>query len=371
MSRLKTFFLAALIFSLTGCSGPSVIAYSRGLYFEQLAEGEFRSRQELTTAAIKNYENAIEQYNSAVHFQPKYTECFHHRGLCYRRLEKYSEAAKDLSEAIALEPGNWETWRDRAFNYVGDGKIEPALSDFTEALHINPKSDSVLAARAHCQQLLQKYDQAIADASQAIRLNAAAQNYCCRAGVYRAMREYPKMFADYKAAIKASPHSAETYEEKAYGDLNAGLDHEAYQGFIAALHLSRWKQKPAYSVITACMACMEEGVDGSSLLDQGVEVLGIPVATADGAQDAVPSQHWPEPAIQYFHGDITQATLLALAKGNRNRMTEVNTYLAYENLYHDKLPQAKNLLRWVAENGNHDFYEYELAVSKLARMADE
>ena len=349
-----------------------MIAYSRGIYFEQLADRQLQSEHELTTAANINYKNAIDQFNSAIHFQPKYAECYHHRGLCRRRLENYAAATTDLSEAIALQPGDWQCWRDRGMNYTSAEQFEPAVKDFSEAIRLHPAAaESLLAARAHCEQLLGQYDQALDDASKAIRVKSNAQNYCCRAGIYRVLQKYKLMFADYDAALTIEPRNIDAIVEKAYGNLSSGNDEAAYAGFERALRLSIWKNRAGYCVISATLACWERGIDASELLDEAVEVLKIPVSSKDGAQDAKPSEKWPLPVIQYMRHDISKAALLDTAKNNRNRMTEVNTYLAYEELSKHHVENAKKLFQWVADNGNHDFYEYELAVASLSRLLNQ
>ena len=54
--------------------------------------------------ALKKYPEAIEQYTQAIGIDPKYTEAYYARGICYKEMKKMNEASTDFVACTSINP---------------------------------------------------------------------------------------------------------------------------------------------------------------------------------------------------------------------------------------------------------------------------
>ena len=62
----------------------------------------------ITTEAMQNnlkqYNEAIKDYNQAIELDPKHANAYYNRGIAKALLKQYDEAIKDYNQAIELNP---------------------------------------------------------------------------------------------------------------------------------------------------------------------------------------------------------------------------------------------------------------------------
>lgn len=91
----------------------------------------------------KNYEKALENYESYSRYEPDITSgtIYYKMGYCQNEKEKYDDAVKSLKKAISLKADYTEAYNELGYAYTKLENSEDALSNYNEALRTNPKSD--------------------------------------------------------------------------------------------------------------------------------------------------------------------------------------------------------------------------------------
>lgn len=373
MSALKRFspVLAGIAVLLTGCGGPADLAYVRGTYYEHAADRHLATEDPLSDEGVAVYRQAIDQYNAAAKLRPKYVEAISHRGLCYWRIRDNDLALRDLSEAIALAPKHEILWKERAWVYRELGYYDKAAEDFTQAISINDKDASAWIGRAECRLRLDQDKACFADLDHAMVL--APKNidvYAQRAMAYRKIGAYDKMDLEYEKTIGLKPHDPDVYQWMGYSHFIIGSYKQAIEDMQKVRQLTNLKYRSApYTVILATLSCRLTGKndDAADWLDSGVSALQIPVSSGEKQFDAPIAKQWPNPVVQYLHGDITADRLIASAANNRDRLTEVNCYLALCDKLNGKDKSSAQRFKWIVDHGTKTFVEYEVALNQLAQ----
>ena len=87
---------------------------------------------------FKKYKKAFDDFNDAIHKNPKETAAFRYRGLVKEKLNQVNEAIIDYSMAISINPEYDEVYIDRGRARRELGQYKSAIWDFNEAIRINP-----------------------------------------------------------------------------------------------------------------------------------------------------------------------------------------------------------------------------------------
>lgn len=83
--------------------------------------------------------------------------------------------------------------------------------------------------------------------------------------------------------------------------------------------------------------------------------------------DKLAAKGWPQPLIRYFRNEISEADLLASAKGNNTTLTRYYYYLScIDHCMQDRTAEKRHLT-WLKHNGDTGVDEYELAEPQFSR----
>ena len=82
-----------------------------------------------------NNREAISAFNKAIEHNPKYMH-FHHRGNTYMALKQYRNAIKDFNTAINLNPNLVNTYFNRGIALIKIGKKKRGLDDIRKAANL-------------------------------------------------------------------------------------------------------------------------------------------------------------------------------------------------------------------------------------------
>lgn len=370
MKRFALTICIALI--LQGCGNPADVAYTRGLWIQKEADSDVEKVGRIDNSAKSKYFKAIEQFNSAIHFNENHSLAYYRRGVCRARLEQYDSAAGDFSRTVALDPHNAEGWVDRATVYKEMQEFGRAVEDYDIADKLAPGDERVYHGRSYCRRFSGDLKGALLDAQKAAELRPSPDNYCAIATIQRSLGNLKDMDAAYAKAIELNPHRIATYQVRGFSNFTAGRYDAALKDFQTALKGSNWTgNETPYAVIFGMFASRlgSNKKEASVLLDTAVKRLSIPIEIDKRAKNAQVADAWPTPAIQYFHGDITQEKFLRSAQGNNGKMTEAQCYLGIANLLNGEKQLATKHLQWVSENGRKDYVEYEIAHELLKKLS--
>lgn len=97
---------------------------------EKLKEG-------IRKGAEGDYAGAVNEFNSAILFDPGNAEIFYNRGLAWYYLDDYQKALKDYSSAIYLDSNYYRAYNERGIIKCKQGNYEDGSADFKQAIRID------------------------------------------------------------------------------------------------------------------------------------------------------------------------------------------------------------------------------------------
>ncbi|MDB5142393.1 MAG: hypothetical protein JWQ66_1106 [Mucilaginibacter sp.] len=264
----------------------------------------------LDEAALQRYNKAIEDFSTAVKFNPQLKEAYWNRGLSYEKVKNYPAAISDYKKAlslvkdnpmqmailnnniaiiqkdmrsydqaiasdsiaIAIEPRYTLSNFNRAELYMMTRKYEAAIHDYTVALNGNYNKQmlsTILSERADAKRFLKKYKEAINDYSLAIELNPDNRfAYWNRAASYNHNGDYELANNDYSKAITYfkgdSRNLSKLYDDRALMEMGQQQFKRAIADDSIAIALDNkfevayWNKASAY----AQNADFQQSIDG-------------------------------------------------------------------------------------------------------------
>jgi len=110
-----------------------------------------------------NYEEALEEYNCALEFNPFDSFAYNNQGLAYYQMGEMELALESYAKSLALNPWDAQTYSNRGYLYADMGELELAMVDFNIALSNDPEHLNALYGRADVYVKLEDYQSAKAD----------------------------------------------------------------------------------------------------------------------------------------------------------------------------------------------------------------
>ncbi len=156
-------------------------------------------------AQIRQYDNALKDFNSAISINPNYYQAYNNRALLYYKTKKYERAMADYNEAIRLAP-------KYHFAYIGRGRLHQrmkrvslALADFSHAIDIYGEHPVAYYQRGLIYQKLGQHENAIHDFSTAINLrpNSSGGPYYARGKSRLKLQKYEEAYDDFYVAARS------------------------------------------------------------------------------------------------------------------------------------------------------------------------
>jgi len=112
---------------------------------------------------LKDYQRAIADFDRAIELNPKYAWAYEQQGSVYRNLRNYQRALEDYDHAVELDPNYVWAYLDRGITYRLLKDYEQALAEFDRALELRPHYASIFAQRGLTSLWMQNIGQAIID----------------------------------------------------------------------------------------------------------------------------------------------------------------------------------------------------------------
>ena len=155
---------------------------------------------------------AIDDFNQAIKFNPKYAEAYFGRGGVRLQSGDKPGAIDDFNLAIKFNPNFAEAYFVRGGVRFQSGDKPGAIDDFNQAIKFNPKYAEAYFGRGGVRYELGDKPGAIDDFNQAIKINPNfAEAYVGRGGVRYELGDKPGAIDDYNLAIKINPNYAQAY----------------------------------------------------------------------------------------------------------------------------------------------------------------
>jgi len=96
---------------------------------------------------------------------------YFHRGNSFLSMSKYANAIDDFNRALQFNPKFAPAYANRASIYIAKGKYELAMADCNTAIELDPKLSYAYSNRAIASTHLGQFEQAVSDVQMAVKLN--------------------------------------------------------------------------------------------------------------------------------------------------------------------------------------------------------
>ena len=179
--------------------------------------------------ALKNYHQAIADFERALELDPSYTYALSSRGWAFYWVQDYQRAFADFNRALELDPNDAFAYYRRGWAYTQLKNYQQAIVDFDRALELDPNNAWAYSGRGWVYRHLKEYQQAIVDFNHALELDPNyIFTYFNRAWAYYWLKDYQRAFADFNRTLDLDPNHTRAY----YG---RGWTHNRFKNYQRAL----------------------------------------------------------------------------------------------------------------------------------------
>lgn len=211
---------------------------------------DYYIRNGLNMIEEKDYNKAIENFNTLLQFKSDLNDGYYFRGFCKLKLNDFRGAIEDITTAINTPPkfsSNYSYYfLNRGVARIQIEDYKGAMEDYSTSLDINPCNVDASVNRGLYYLNTKSYDKAIDDFNVTISINKSnAYAYMFRAIAKEYKLQYEDALVDYAKSIKLDPKNAEAYVNrgKTRGEMKNFA--EALNDFNKAIQLEN-KNKMAY-----------------------------------------------------------------------------------------------------------------------------
>lgn len=114
---------------------------------------------------------AIKNYSAAIGFKSDYAEAYLSRGVIYASKGEFENAIQDYNTAIKLNP-HYGAYNNLGIAYANKGEFENAIQNYNTAIKLNPEFAPVYYNRGDAWLHLKEWEKAKADLVTAKKLGA-------------------------------------------------------------------------------------------------------------------------------------------------------------------------------------------------------
>jgi tetratricopeptide (TPR) repeat protein len=124
-------------------------------------------------AALRRYENAIEDYTEAIALHPRFPGAYNNRANALSAMARYTEAISDYSRVIMLDADHVGARYNRGVSFAKLGQLDRAIGDLTEAIRLDPLTANHYFTRALLHLRSGARQQAVSDLRATLQIDPA------------------------------------------------------------------------------------------------------------------------------------------------------------------------------------------------------
>lgn len=285
-------------------------------------------------------------------------EAFHIQGSLLSNLAQFDDAKTSVNKSLALDPNYSPALVESGRLAAREQNFDDAEKRFIAAVSADPKNFLAHYYRAEMFAFRGKYLEAIESYKQAIALKPdLAMLYSDLGYAYSNAGNNQEAVKSFESGLAANPREANFYRSLGYAYLDVGKPEYAAGSFYNFLARKGFRDDGSQYIVLGwyfALRMMKNHAFAAKNLNESVPRL-----------DAT---EWPYPVLQYLTKTLPLADLLAQAKDNNDKLTEVHAYAGLELSLNGEREAALEHLRWVKANGNKRFVEYPMALNELAKL---
>ena len=152
---------------------------------------------------LKQYNEAIEEFNKALKINPKHLEADYHLGLCYYQQKNLQRALIYFHQALKLNPKEERIHQVLGFCYLDLKETHKAIEEFKQILALNPDSQDGHLGLGFCYLELKQTERTLEEFKQVLKL--CPQNDRAHLGLglhYKYNQQLDKAIDEFNLALK-------------------------------------------------------------------------------------------------------------------------------------------------------------------------
>lgn len=114
------------------------------------------------------YEHALQDFDSAIQLNNKYSKAYQARGLTNYKLNKLNKALEDYNKSIEIDPNDSEAYSNRGNANCSLGEYKKAIEDFNKAIELRDDKYAYYSNRGNAKLYNKQYDEALEDYEKAL-----------------------------------------------------------------------------------------------------------------------------------------------------------------------------------------------------------
>lgn len=142
--RIIILAIVTIVMACAGCSEKISENTTQGLEdvapLEALNATEWYHEGENLYAQGK-YEEAINAFDKAIEFDPKYIDAYYWKGLALNDLGRFEEALKAYDKATMLDSGDYRIWGAKGNTFYDLGRYEEAIKEYDKIIELHPNDE--------------------------------------------------------------------------------------------------------------------------------------------------------------------------------------------------------------------------------------
>ena len=300
---------------------------------------------------------AIADFGMTIQMNPSDKDAYVLRGVEFKRKGNFDQAIIDYNSALKIDPDLFDAHVSLGLCYTHKRDYTQAIASLSRAIQLRPDDYFAHTFRGQAYMWLEEYDEAIEDYTFAIETGYSSPPYASRGDAYVKKGDYKKAIDDYTKSAAIKPKELQVIYARAWTNLYAN------DGFAASKDADRYIEVQGssdknykYAILVGYV-----GRRKAKLTREADAFLSDKLKT-------ITSDDWLTSILRYVHGDLSAQKLLQLATGY-DKLTEAHTYIGEMLLCEDKQSEALSHFKWVKDNGNHSFFEFNLAMAELNHLS--
>ncbi|HUX95900.1 MAG TPA: caspase family protein [Bacteroidales bacterium] len=177
----------------------AIMTMAFGSSFGQNGKKYFKAGNEFLEGM--KYQDAIEQFTSAIGLEPSNEDYYFVRGQTYEKLNKYAEASADYEKVLVFDAKNVDATVRLGEICNRTGKYDEALMYLNHATALDKRNGDAYPVKVITLLALEQYDQALKVADTAVAIKDTPMNYYNRGVVYRKLTNDVLAKKDFEKSI--------------------------------------------------------------------------------------------------------------------------------------------------------------------------
>ena len=187
---------------------------------------------------LGRYEEALKNFNKALHFNNKNSDIWRNKGIVLCSLQRYSEAVESFSKALNINKKDYTSWCELGTVLYLLGFQEKALQSINQSLDINPKNINAWNNKGLIllsSDYYQNYEESIQCFNRSLRNNDKHENAWYNKGLgLLKLGRYEEALKSFEQGLKLNDNFHEPWYQKGLALMELGRYEEAIESFDQA-----------------------------------------------------------------------------------------------------------------------------------------